>query len=408
MPGSVLGNRSPLRRTPIPLTCDLPMSRDLLSWRDEFPILSRTTYLISNSLGAMPRGVPDALNSYADDWATEGVRSWETRGWFTLPIEVGDRIAPLIGAPAGSVSTHANVTLASAVVASCFDFSGPRNKIVCSSLNFPSILYLYREQERHGAELHLVDSPDGIHVPIDELLEAIDERTALVPISHVIFKSAFIQDVEAVVRRAREVGAKVALDVYQSTGAVEVDVSGWDVDFAVGGTLKWLCGGPGVAYLYVNPDLADSLEPALTGWMSHAKPFAFDPGPIDRNHGAWRFVNGTPAIAALRACRPGLEILNQIGVDAIRANSIRQTQRIIDAADDNGWTVNTPRDASARGGTVSIMVPECEHVSRELLGRDILIDFRPGAGIRLSPHFYTTDDEIDHAIATIAELTGDG
>ncbi len=380
------------------------MSRDLLSWREEFPILERTTYLISNSLGAMPRGVTEALGSYADDWAAEGVRSWETRGWFTLPIEVGDLVAPLIGAPVGSVSTHTNVTLASAVVASCMDFHPSRNKIVCSSLNFPSILYLYRQQERRGAELHLVDSPDGVHVPLDELLDAIDERTALVPISHVIFKSSFIQDVEAIVAKARQVGAMVAVDLYQSTGSMAVDVSGWDVDFAVGGTLKWLCGGPGVAYLYVKPEIAESLEPALTGWMAHTNPFAFDPGPIERNRGAWRFVNGTPAIPALRACRPGLEIINEVGVEAIRANSIRQTERIIAAADDRGWTVNTPRDAATRGGTVTIMVPDCEQISRELLARDILIDFRPEAGIRLSPHFYTTDGEIDHAVAAIEEL----
>jgi len=382
------------------------MSEDLLGWRDRFPILSRTTYLISNSLGAMPRAVPEALGTYADDWGTEGVRSWETRGWFTLPVDVGDQIAPLLGASPGSVSTQVNVTLASAVVASCFDFSGERNRIVCSALNFPSIIYLYRQQERRGAKLHLVDSPDGVHVPLEDLLDAIDERTALVPISHVIFKSAFIQDVEAVVRRAHEVGAKVVLDVYQSAGAVPLDVTGWDVDFAVGGTLKWLCGGPGVAYLYVKPELADALEPAITGWMAHTNPFAFDPSPIDRNSGAWRFMNGTPAIPALRACRPGLEIINEVGVEAIRANSIRQTRRLIDAADAHGWTVNTPRDDALRGGTVSIMVPDCENVSRELLGRDIMIDFRPGAGIRLSPHFYNSDDEIDHAVATIAELTG--
>ncbi len=382
------------------------MSEDLLSWRDRFPILGRTTYLISNSLGAMPHGVPEALATYADDWATEGVRSWETRGWFTLPVDVGDRIAPLLGAPPGSVSTHVNVTLASAVVASCFDFSGERNRIVCSALNFPSIIYLYRQQERRGAKLQLVDSPDGVHVPLEDLLAAIDERTALVPISHVIFKSAFIQDVEAVVRRAHEVGAKVVLDVYQSAGAVPVDVAGWDVDFAVGGTLKWLCGGPGVSYLYVKPELADTLEPAITGWMSHTNPFAFDPSPIDRNSGAWRIMNGTPAIPALRACRPGLEIINEAGVEAIRANSIRQTRRLIDAADAHGWTVNTPRDDALRGGTVSLMVPDCENVSRELLERDILIDFRPGAGIRLSPHFYNSDEEIDYAVATIAELVG--
>ncbi len=382
------------------------MNDDLLSRRDEFPILSRTTYLISNSLGAMPGSVPEALQGYADDWATEGVRSWETRGWFTLPIEVGDQIAPLLGAAAGSVSTQPNVTLASAVVASCFDFSGERNKIVCSALNFPSIIYLYRQQERRGARLQLIDSPDGVHVPLDAMLEAIDEHTALVPISHVIFKSAFIQDVGAIVARAHEVGALVALDTYQSTGAVPVDVAAWDVDFAVGGTLKWLCGGPGVAYLYVKPELADALEPAVTGWMSHTNPFAFDPGPIDRNSGAWRFISGTPSIPALRACRPGLKIVNEVGVEAIRANSLQQTRRIIEAADAHGWVVNTPRHDEARGGTVSLMVPDCEQVSRQLLARDILIDFRPGAGIRLSPHFYNTDDEIDHAIATIAELVG--
>ena len=380
------------------------MSNELLRWREEFPILSRSTYLISNSLGAMPRGVREALGSYADDWATEGVRSWETRGWFTLPVEVGDQIAPLIGAPPGSVSTHPNVTLASAVVASCFEFSAGRDKIVCSELNFPSIIYLYRQQQRRGARLHLVGAPDRVHVPLEAMLEAIDETTALVPISHVIFKSAFIQDVEAIVRRAHEVGALVALDVYQSAGAVPVDVGGWDVDFAVGGTLKWLCGGPGVAFLYVKPELAERLEPALTGWMAHAEPFAFDPGPIRRRSGAGRFANGTPAIPALRACRPGLEIIGEVGIEAIRANSIRQTRRIIDAADKHGWTVNSPRDDARRGGTVSIMVPDCERVSRELLARDILIDFRPGAGIRLSPHFYTTDAEIDRAVATLAEL----
>ena len=378
------------------------MSADLLAWRDEFPILSRTTYLISNSLGAMPRAVDDALRGYADDWATEGVRCWETRGWFGLPVEIGDLVAPLIGAPPGSVSTQVNVTLASAVVASCFDYSGSRNKIVCSSLNFPSIIYLYRQQERRGARLRLVESPDGITVPLDALLEAIDEETVLVPISHVIFKSSFVQDVRVIVERAHEVGARVVADVYQSTGVLPVDVTGWDVDFAVGGTLKWLCGGPGIAYLYVKPELAPELEPAITGWMSHVSPFSFDPAPIERHTGAaWRFMNGTPQVPALYAARPGLEIINEVGVEAIRANSIRQTERLVAAADERGWAVNTPRDADARGGTVSIMVPDAERITQELLDREILCDFRPGAGIRLSPHFYTTDDEIDRAIESI-------
>ncbi|MFQ5744798.1 MAG: aminotransferase class V-fold PLP-dependent enzyme [Acidobacteriota bacterium] len=382
------------------------MENELLAWRDQFPILSKTTYLISNSLGAMPGAVYDALHGYADDWATHGVKAWETAGWWPMPIAVGDQIAPLIGAPPGSVSTHLNVTLASAIVASCFDFEPPRNKVVCSSLHFPSIIYLYRQQQRRGAKLHLVPSDDGIRVPLEAMLEAIDETTLLVPISHVIFKSAFVQDVVAIVRRAHEVGALVALDVYQSAGVMPVELEAWEVDFAVGGVLKWLCGGPGLAYLYVRPDLAERLEPAITGWISHASPFSFDPGPIERRSEGWRFLNGTPSIPALYAARPGLDILRRVGVEAIRANSIRQTERLIAAADEHGWQVNTPRPPEQRGGTVTLQVPDAEQVTQALLARDILVDYRPGAGIRLSPHFYNSDEEIDHAVATIASLVG--
>lgn len=380
------------------------MDAELLAWRAEFPILFRTTYLISNSLGAMPRAVYDSLQQYADEWASEGVKAWETAGWWSLPMDVGDEIAPLLGVPRGTVSTHLNVTLASAIVASCFDFDGGRNKVVCSELNFPSIIYLYRQQERRGARLHLVPSHDGITVPLDDLLEAIDETTLLVPISHVIFKSAFVQDVEKIVQRAHEVGAHVVLDVYQSTGVMPVELQKWDVDFAVGGTLKWLCGGPGVAYLYVKPELAERLEPSITGWMSHVSPFAFDPGPLERRADGWRFLNGTPQIPALRAVRPGLEIIREVGVDAIRARSLRLTDRLIAAASEHGWAVRTPRQHDRRGGTVTLDVRDAERITRQLLDRDILVDYRPGAGIRLSPHFYTTDAEIDHAVTTIAKL----
>ena len=380
------------------------MEAELLAWREEFPILARNTYLISNSLGAMPRAVYESLRGYAEGWATEGVRAWETEGWWDLSSRVGDEIAPLLGARPGTVSTHLNVSLASAIIASCFDFTGPRNKIVCSELNFPSIIYLYRQQERHGANLELVPSQDGITVPLTDVLDAIDENTALVPISHVIFKSAFVQDVQAIVEKAHEVGALVALDVYQSAGVMPVEVDAWDVDFAVGGTLKWLCGGPGVSYLYVKPDLADQLEPSITGWMSHVSPFSFDASGLERRTDAWRFLNGTPAIPALYAARPGVEIINKVGIEPIRAKSLRQTDRLIAAATQYGWSVRTPRKHEWRGGTVTLDVPDAQAVTSELLSRDIFVDCRPGAGIRLSPHFYTTDEEIDHAVDTIASL----
>lgn len=377
---------------------------DLLGWRPAFPILESSTYLISNSLGAMPRGVHEALRHYAETWATAGAMAWE-KEWWLLAEQVADAVAPLIGAPAGSVSTHQNVTLASAVVASCFEFDGDRTGIVCSDLNFPSIVHLYRQHERRGARLHLVPSPDGLTVPTQAMIDAIDESTLLVPISHVIFKSSYMQDVEAIVQRAHAVGAYVVLDLYQSAGIMPIDVSRLQVDFAVGGMLKWLCGGPGASYLYVRPDHTATLRPMITGWFARQNAFAFDPRDESWRSDAWRFLNGTTNIPSLSAALPGLEILNQLDLNAVRDKSVRQTQLLIDAADENGWQVNSPRDCSRRAGHVTLGVPEAETVTAALLERRIMIDYRPGAGIRIAPHFYTTDQEILRAVEVMAELT---
>lgn len=376
---------------------------ELLELRDRFPILETSTYLISNSLGAMPEGVYAALRHYADTWSGEGVRAWEQE-WWMLGERVGDAIGEIIGAPAGTVSVHQNVTLGSAVIASCFDFEKARNKVVCSELNFPSIVQLYRQQEPRGARLHLVPCPDGMTVPVEEMLAAIDESTLLVPISHVVFKSSYVQDVEAIVARAREVGALVVLDAYQSVGIMPVDVQALDVDFAVGGVLKWLCGGPGVSYLYVRPELIERLRPAITGWFARENAFAFDARDESWRPDAWRFLNGTTHIPALSAALPGLEIVGGLDAAAVRAKSLRQTERIIRAADENGWQLNTPREPDRRAGHVVIDMPGSERVTEELLERRIMVDHRPGAGIRLAPHFYTTDAEIELALETIREL----
>jgi len=378
---------------------------ELLSWRPEFPILESSSSLISNSLGAMPRAVYAALSGYADAWATRGVGAWEEE-WWLLPEKVGNAIGSIIGAPPGTVSTHQNVTLASSVLASCFDFTAERSRIVCSELNFPSIVQLYRGYERHGAQLHLVGSPDGFEVPTEAMIEAIDERTALVPISHVIFRGSYLQDIEAIVARAREVGARVALDVYQSAGVMPIDVIGLDVDFAVGGVLKWLCGGPGVAYLYVRADLIGEFEPALTGWFARREPFAFDPLDTTYRDDAWRFLNGTTHVPALSAAVPGLDIVGRLDLASVRRKSLRQTERIITTASERGWRVNSPSSAERRGGHVTVDVPSADRVARELMQRRIMVDYRPGAGIRLAPHFYTTDAEIEQALAVIDELAG--
>jgi kynureninase len=379
------------------------MSDDLLRYRSEFPILDRTTYLISNSLGAMPRGVFEAMKGYADTWATRGVRAWEER-WWMLAAEVGDSIGRLMNAPQGSVSTHQNVTTCQAVVASCFDFLGKRNKVVYSDMNFPSVMYFWEAQQAYGARVHMVKTDDGITVPTERLLDAIDENTLLVPISHVIFRSSYINDAKAIIEKAHKVGAYVVLDTFQSLGTVPVDVQDLETDFACGGVLKWLCGGPGVGYLYVRPDLGKKLEPRLTGWTAHQNPFAFEIGPNRYADPPYRFMNGTPHVPALEAAGPGLKILNEVGVERIRTKSKKQIARLIELVDKRGWRINTPRDPEKRGGTVSIDMPESQEICKELLKRDILVDWRPKAGVRMSPHFYNTDQEMDTAIAAVDEI----
>lgn len=376
---------------------------ELVKWRSEFPILESTTYMISHSLGAMPRRVYERLDEFADLWATRGVRAW-AEGWWEMPVTVGNLIGRIIGAEPGSVVMHQNVSVAQSIICSCFDFSEPRNKIVYTSLNFPSVMYVYEAQRRHGARVHVVESEDAMTVPTDALLEAIDDETLLVPISHVLYKSAYLQDAKAIVDRAHEVGALVVLDTYQSAGTVPFDVTELGVDFVVGGSVKWLCGGPGAGYLYVRPELRAKLEPTVTGWAAHRDPFAFETGAIDYAPDMHRFLHGSPHIPALYAAMSGYEIVLEVGVERIRQKSTRQTEMLIARADELGLHVTSPRDTARRGGTVTIDVAHGPAVVKELNRREIVVDYRPGAGIRVSPHFYTTDDEVEHTVRSIAEV----
>lgn len=376
---------------------------DLLRWRSEFPILEKTVYLISNSLGAMPRAVNDALREYADAWATRGVRAWGD-SWWEMPVLLGDLLGPILGCGPGEVSFHQNVTLAEAIILSCFDFKGARRKIVYTDMEFPSVMYLYQAQAARGAEICVVKSEDGISIDLNRFLDAIDERTLLVPVSHVLFKSAYIMDAQAIVRKAHEVGALVILDVYQSAGIIPLDVRKLEVDVAIGGCLKWLCGGPGAAFLYVRPDLQTRLEPKLTGWMAHRNAFAFETEGMRFRDDAFRFLNGTPHIPCLYAARPGLEILGKIGIRRVRENSIRQVAYLIELAREQGFPLTVPGTTEERGGTVAVNTPFAYEVSRELIQRDFVVDFRPGAGIRVSPHFYTSDEELRAVIREMRQI----
>lgn len=382
----------------------------LLRFRSEFPILEKTTYLISNSLGAMPRGVFRALAEYAETWSARGVRAW-SEAWWEMSVKVGDEIAPLLEAPAGTVSMLPNVTTASAVVLSGLLYPASRNRIVMIEGEFPSIRYVYESlATRLGAEIVVVSSPAGDGLAADEgrILDSIDERTALVAISHVLFKSGFVLDVRSVAERCRSVGALLVLDAYQSVGTLPVSVETLGVDMLVGGVLKWLCGGPGGGFLYVRPELRKRLAPSLTGWMAHPAPFDFEPPPMRYREDAYRFLLGTPAVPALYAAREGPRLVREAGVGAIREKSLRQTSRVLELADARGFRSATPGEPARRGGTVSVDFGSAQEVSRELNARDVLVDYRPGAGIRMSPHFYTDDSEIERAFAAIDEVRSSG
>ena len=378
-----------------------PAPRDpLLAFREEFPILEKTSYLVSNSLGPMPRSVPERLAEYARDWGELGVKAW-TRGWWERPVHVGNEIAPLINAGADEVVMMPNVTIAQAAVLSAIDFPKGRDTIIMTELDFPSVRYAYAEMaERFGARVVVVESDDGLTIDPGKLLAAIDERTRLVAVSHVLFRSAYLMDADAICRRAHEMGALVSLDSFHAVGIVPVDVKRSNVDFLTGGVLKWLCGGPGACFLYVSPSVRDELKPALTGWQAHARPFAFE-DTMEFTTGAFRWLNGTPVIPALYAAAEGPKILRRAGIAAIREKSVRLTSRLIELADARGYTVNTPRKPAERGGTVTVDVPHGYEVTQHLLSRDILVDYRVGAGIRIAPHFFTREEELEAAVHEI-------
>jgi kynureninase len=376
---------------------------DTERWRAEFPILQRTTYLVNHSLGAMPRGVYDRLHEYAETWATRGIRSW-AEGWWASPVQTGDLLGRIIDAPPGSVVMHQNVSVIMGLVASALDFAPPRDRVVYSELNFPSVMYVWEAQRRRGAEVVTVPSRDGTTVETADMLAAIDERTLIVPLSHVLFQSAYVQDLASIVARAHEVGALVLADCYQSAGTVPFSVRALDLDMACGGSVKWLCGGPGAGWLYVRPDLRERLQPALTGWMAHEHPFAFETGPQKYAHDATRLLHGSPAVPALYAARTGYEVIAEVGVDAIRRKSVAQTTRLLERAAGRGLASRSPADPARRGGTVALTVPHGPAFVAALAERDILVDCRPDVGLRLSPHFYNTDEELDACLDAVTEL----
>lgn len=380
----------------------------LLATRSEFPTLEKGVHLISHSLGAVPKKARVYANQFLDEWENDSINAWHT--WLPAVRSLGDLVAGVLGVGKGTVAMLPNVSTVQSFVASCFAFpltSGRfkgRNKIVYDDVNFSTVHYVWQEQQRRGAEIVVVKSKDGIHPPTEELLAAIDEKTLLVPISHVLFRSSGMYDAQKVIARAHEVGALVLLDCYQSAGTVPLDLGAWDCDMACGGSVKWACGGPGAAYLYVRPDLLEHLSPMATGWFAHAEPFAFDMGPMRYAADTWRMIGGTMAMPAIYTARAGWETVSSLGVENIRRKSLRQTTFLRELVKRRGFVVNTPEKDAERGGTICFDFPGADLVSRELSARKFFHDYRPKCGIRVSPHFYTTDEELQRFMSELDEV----
>jgi len=374
-------------------------------YRDQFPTLSSGIHLLSHSLGPVPRGVRESMLAYCDAWERHTSEDAWATNWWELSQRVGDRIARILGAQPGSVQIQPNASIGLATVASCLDFkSSHRNKVVTTELDFPSMEYIWEAQKQLGAEIEIVPSADGISIPLERILEGIDERTCLVALAHTSYRSSYRVDAAAITERAHGKGALVLFDVYQSAGALELNAADWRVDFLIGGTIKWLCGGPACGYLYVRPDLQRDLRPRLTGWVAHGAPFDFAHPPMRYARSVRRFAQGTPSIPALYSTIPGLEIIEQVGVANIAAESKRRTQWMVDFALEREWTLNSPRESDKRGGSVMIGVANAPAIVEELAARKIYVDSRPQAGLRISPHFFNTDDEVAEAMSVLAEL----
>ncbi|HVA61033.1 MAG TPA: aminotransferase class V-fold PLP-dependent enzyme [Mycobacteriales bacterium] len=376
------------------------MHPELLARRCDYPILGRKTYLINNSLGAMHRDTPGRLAEFARLWDENGVLAWNS--WFPNMARVADLVGRTIGAPAGSTILRANVADVLVSVASAIDFTGSRNAVVSTDLDWPGSHYLWQEYRRFGARPVVVTAAsDGIHIDVDRVCAAVDEHTALVAISLVTFRSSTLIDPRPIIDRAHAVGALVLLDAYQGVGAVPIDVVDLDVDFCVGGSVKFLCGGPGNGWLYVRPALAETLRPAAVGWISHAEPFAFELDEIRYAPGVGRFAGGTPNVPAAYAAEPGYRAIVEIGVAAIRARSVSLTQPLLEDARSRGYLVGSPSDPAQRGGHVTLDIPEGVRVHDELIRRDVVVDYRPGGGLRIAPHFFSTAEECTRVLDEI-------
>ena len=374
---------------------------DLLAYRDEFPILQRRTYLNSCSLGALSQRSMDAMAEFMELWNAYGASAWYEIWWAELQ-NVRDSFAQLIGATGREIAIQPNVSVALSSVASALDFH-ERPKVVMTELDFPTVFYQWMVKRHPEIELVVLESEDGVTVPLEKYESAIDERTALVSTSRVFFTTGYIQDVGAITEMAHRQGAQVFVDDYQGTGQVPIDVKGLNVDYLVTGGLKWLLGGPGIAFLYVRDDLIEALEPTFTGWFANAHQFDFRPQTFAFRDDATRFEQGTPALAPVYAARGGLEIVHEIGPQRLRERTSYLTTDLIERARERGFQLRVADDETERTGIVMVEMDGPDLMVKSLAEREVIVDYRPGA-VRISPYFYNTIDENERILDAIEAI----
>lgn len=373
----------------------------IAAWRAEFPITERLLYLNSCSLAPLPRRGEAALRAYARTWLELGGRAWYDHWVGELDALRAD-FARVLGADADEVALEPAVSAALVSIASTFDYR-ERPKVVVADIDFPTDGHTWLALERHGVRVEFVRSPDRATVPLELFERAVDERTALVCTGHVYYTSGYIQDVGALAEICHRKGAALVVDAYQSIGALPFDVHASGVDYLVGGTLKWLMGGPGMAFLYARRERIAAARPTALGWWAMEDLFAFEVERLDLARSARRFEYGTPAVAAAYTARAGIALLEEIGVDTVRERHMLLSQRLVDGALAQGWRVRSPRAAERRTAIVTLEHPDARGAVERLRSEGLICDARPGL-IRLSPHHFNTLEEMDRALALLAPL----
>ncbi len=383
---------------PMPPALEHP---ELLLYRDEFPLLHKKTYLNSCSLGALSQRSMNNVAQFLAQWNEWGAHAWYEL-WLDEIAQVRKKFADLIGAQVHEVAIAPNVSTALSVIASALDYS-TRNSVVMTDMDFPTLGHQWLVKERLGVESRFVASPDRIGVPAEAFAAAVDEQTALVATSRVFYTSGYIQDIRAIADIAHKHGAYMLVDDYQGTGQLPLNVVAQDIDFLVTGSLKWLMGGPGLAFVYIREGLIPTLEPTVAGWFGQRDQFEFQVQSSHFRPDAARVEMGTPAMAAVYAAHGGLDIVLEASVESICERSRYLTNDLIARSREHGWTVRAPQEPELRSSIVMLELEEPQVLVKELLARNIVTDYRPGL-LRISPYFYNTIEENAVIVDAIAEI----